>query len=150
MKQGDINLILKWIEMLQKNVFLDGKPLHNDLIPIAKQAGIQNIENVRVLHVDSIFLPELESIIILQKLNGLLSSQVAGLTLGYAILLRKSSSNSVLIHELRHVAQFELFESFHDFIYFYIKEIEKFGYGHGPLEKDAISFTKSINSVYHL
>ncbi len=144
MKQDDIYFILEWVQRLQKKVFLEGKSLSNDLIPIAKKAGIKNIENVKVLRVDNILLPELDSIATLQKLNGLISSQTAGLTLGYAIILKRSSSDTVLIHELRHVAQFELFESVHDFVNFYIKEIEKFGYGHGPLEKDAIDFVKCL------
>ena len=144
MKQDDIDLILEWVQRLQKKVFLEGKSLSNDLIPIAKQAGLENIENVKVLSVDNILLPELDSIATLQKLNGLISSQAAGLTLGYAILLKKSSSTHVLIHELRHVAQFELFNSLRDFVIFYIKEIEKFGYGDGPLEKDAIDFLKCL------
>jgi len=146
MQITDSNLrdILKWINNLAEVVQTKGVPLPEDYLNIAKEAKVNHIDKIKILYVDDITIPKLKSITSMQGIDKLLELGIGGMTLGYSILLNKKVAKATLIHELRHVAQFELFDSLESFIIFYIKEIEKFGYGKGPLEKDAVSFSKSM------
>ena len=142
-----IQQILPSTNSMKANVEKEGASLPKQYNLIAKQAGIKNIEKIKILYVDKIEFANLQNISLLEKYN-LIFENARGLTLGYCIILQKSAPTEVLLHELRHVAQSELFEDLEQFVTVYIKEILKFGYGNGPLEKDAVDFTNKWKKLY--
>lgn len=142
-----IQQILSSISSMKANVEKEGTSLPKQYNLIAKQAGITNIEKIKILYVDKIEFINLKNVSLLEEYN-LNFENTRGLTLGYCIILQKSAPTEVLLHELRHVAQSELFENLEQFVTVYIKEILKFGYGDGPLEKDAIDFTNKWKEMY--
>jgi glutamine phosphoribosylpyrophosphate amidotransferase len=142
-----IQQILPSINSIKDNVEKEGVSLPKQYNLIAKQAGITNIEKIKILYVDKIEFIDLKNMSLLEKYN-LTFENARGLTLGYCVILQKSAPSEVLLHELRHVAQSELFENLEQFVTVYVKEILKFGYGNGPLEKDAINFTNKWKEVY--
>jgi len=143
MKDRDLIDILKWLNNLAEIVQTKGVPLSENYLSIAKEAKINHINKIKILYVDDITIPDFKGIKSIENINTLLEFGIGGMTLGYSIILNKKAAKTTLVHELRHVAQFELFDSLESFLVFYLKEIEKFGYRKGPLEKDAISFSKS-------
>ena len=137
--------IFQWAEAMQKQIFEEGQELqYFDGLPAAL-AGITDIDKIRILKVDKIVLPDFELVNDLKKADILGTSSTLGITLGHAILLDKNATHDVLIHEFRHVAQYELFGDLKSYLTFYLRELIKFGYGNGPLENDAISFRKRIS-----
>lgn len=137
--------ILQWAEAMQKQIFQEGEPISYRDRLIASIAGIGDEEKVRILKVDKIVLPDIELVNDLKKANILGTSKTLGMALGYAILLDNSATHDALIHEFRHVAQYELFGDLKSYLTFYLRELIKFGYGDGPLENDAINFTKRFS-----
>ena len=142
-----IPYILSSVNLMTQQVKKEGKPLPKQFNMIAKEAGIANIDKIKILYVDKIELPNFQNISLLEEYD-LDFGNTRGLTLGYNIILKNSAPTEVLIHELRHAAQFELFEDFEQFVTVYVKEILKFGYGNGPLEKDAVDFTNKWKDIY--
>lgn len=139
--------ILSSINLIKVQIEKEGISLPKQYNMIAKEAGITAIDKIKILYVDKIELLNFKNISLLEEYNFNFEN-TRGLTLGYNIILRNSAPTEVLIHELRHTAQFELFEDFEQFVTIYIKEILKFGYGNGPLEKDAVDFTNKWKDIY--
>jgi hypothetical protein len=71
--------------------------------------------------------------------TGLLGPGMIGLTLGYAVLIRRGheASPRLLSHEFRHVYQYEAAGSIAAFLPGYLQQIVAFGYVNAPLEADA-------------
>jgi len=116
-----------------------GRPLTADETNIASSVGVRFPERVRVLNVDSIPLPEHESLRSLMIKHGLGSNQTVGRTMGYGIYLKRRSSTNVRLmrHELTHVAQYERFGGIERFLMEYMNQIFRFGYARAPLEMEA-------------
>ena len=134
--------IIKWAEAIQKQILEEGEEIpYFDGLPAAF-AGIENIDKIRILKVDKIVLPDIELVNDLKKSNIFATSSTLGIALGHAILLDKNATRDVMIHEFRHIAQYELFGDLKSYLTFYLRELITFGYGDGPLENDAINFTK--------
>ena len=142
-----IPYVLFSVNLIKEQIEKEGISLPKQYNMIAKEAGITAIDKIKILYVDKIELPNFKNISLLEEYNFNFEN-TRGLTLGYNIILRNSAPTEVLIHELRHAAQFELFEDFEQFVTIYIKEILKFGYGNGPLEKDAVDFTNKWKDIY--
>jgi len=104
--KDDLEKIMAWVTALQSKAIDEGKPLSQRAVSFAKKAGVEGIEKVRVLSVDSIDLSEIMRLKMVADLN-LMIGQTAGITLGYTVVMDKRASEKVLFHELRHVAQFE-------------------------------------------
>lgn len=136
--------IYQWAELLQNKILHEGKSISDENIYMAKVAGIDKIERVRILKVDKINLPDIQLINDLKRANKLDAFATAGMAIGYGILLDKRAENKVLIHEFRHVAQYELFGDLKQFSLVYLRELIKFGYGHGPFEIDAKMYSQLI------
>lgn len=137
--------IFQWAENMQKHILEEGEEIpYFDGLPAAF-AGVENIAKIRILKVDKIVLPDIDLVKHLKKANILNSFETAGIALGHSILLDKNATRDVMIHEFRHVAQYELFGDLKSYLTFYLRELITFGYGEGPLENDAINFTKRFS-----
>jgi hypothetical protein len=134
-----IPYILSSVNLLKQQVENDGISLPKQYNMIAKEAGITAIDKIKIFYIDKIKFPNLQNINLLKDNNSYFEN-CRGLALGYSVFLQNSAPVEVLLHELRHVAQFELFEDLDQFVTIYSKEILKFGYGNGPLEKDAVGW----------
>lgn len=145
----ELSEILNYCKELKQRTRNEGIPLSEKFKNIALEAGVKNVDSIHILEIDNIPVPMVKGIQRLIDINQLNDKSIKGLALGYDIILEKNYSTIFLAHELRHVAQFELFNSFEDFITIYLKEIEKFGYGKGPLERDAKTFVlENLIKVY--
>ena len=84
-------------------------------------------------------MPAHEQLRSLMIKHGLGSANTVGRTMGYGVYLRRtaSQSESLLRHELTHVAQYERYGGIEPFIQEYLSQILKFGYADAPLEKEA-------------
>ena len=142
-----IPYILSSVNLMKQQVEKDGISLPKQYNMIAKEAGITAIDKIKILYVDKIEFSNLQNINLLKEYNSHFENS-RGLALGYCVFLQNSAPTEVLLHELRHVAQFELFEDLDQSVTIYSKEILKFGYGNGPLEKDAVDFANKWKDIY--
>lgn len=142
--------IMPYVHMTKEKIEQEGMKLPKKYEKIAQLAGVKNIDKIKVLYSDTIEF-SFEEIFAQYMPNVALSiGQINGLTLGYHILINKHASKWTLVHELRHVAQYELFEDIDQFIQIYIKEFIEYGYKSAPFEKDAIDFVNDIKMNTHL
>lgn len=127
-----------WTELHERRVFQNGRSLDQTELALAKSAGVKLPENIRLYVVDVVPVPK----------DGLLGQFAAnagwslgdwqGLTVNYGVYVRKDRVGTTTVpHEFRHVAQYECFGSVKNFAFFYLRELLFFGYGNGPLERDA-------------
>lgn len=113
----------------------------------ARQAGVISPENVRILAVPEISLPDEHDLRDAAIRFGLITPGTAGLTLGRAIIVRQDCSNDekLIAHELCHVAQYEQAGSILAFLERYLTEFSIYGYIEAPLEKEARAFVERCN-----
>jgi hypothetical protein len=115
-------------------------PLNSEGIDVAMKVGVKHPEKVRVLEVSSLPLPE--NLILREAAisTGLIGPDMVGLTLGHSIYICSGHMTKCLLsHELRHVHQYEVFESIEGFLTEYLSQIVTYGYTDSPLEVDARS-----------
>jgi hypothetical protein len=113
---------------------------------IARQAGVQRPEGVRILAVPEIPFPEQMDLRAAAQVVGLSTRGIAGLTVGHGIFVRQDLANDakLVAHELRHVAQYERHGSILAFLQRYLFEVNEFRYPETPMEQDAVAFVEYI------
>lgn len=130
-----------WAENESAQIIRLGQPLNEAQIAIARKVGVAQPNKIRIMEVDSLPFPEDSELRHLAQTNGLLSPNMAGLTLGYGIYIRQGqSSNRLLSHEFRHVYQYEQTGSLSAFIPIYLHQLYSVGYADAPFEIDARNF----------
>lgn len=130
---------IAWAERCAEDALLVGSALNQAQSAIAVGVGVRQPERVRVRFVDSMPFPEDVDLRRAAMATGLLGAGGLGLTLGYAVFLRKGRENDtrLLRHELRHVQQCEQCGSLAAFLTEYLDQILRCGYDRAPLEEDA-------------
>ena len=129
---------IKWAEQHSQLIQEQGIALSEDQIRIAKQVDVSRPEQVRLLEVETIPLPNDEKLKEASNQIGFLQESMQGLTLGHSIYIVKGTySNKLLSHELRHVYHYEVFGSIPAFLVEYLKQIVLVGYENSVLEQDA-------------
>jgi hypothetical protein len=128
-----------WARRREAAILRDGLPLSEDQLALARAMGVAAAERVRVQPVNVIPVPLPQFLRHTAELLGWLSPHIAGMTLGYGIVLRRNvcRDRCLLAHELTHVAQFERLGRFRGFLREYVRECVWPGYPHGPLEAEA-------------
>lgn len=127
-----------WAEAQSAQIIRLGQPLSNAQIAIARSVGVAQPNKIRIMQVDSLPFPENSELRLLAQTNGLLSPNMAGMTLGYGIYIRQGQSSiRLLSHEFRHVYQYEQAGSLAAFITVYLHQLISVGYTDAPLEVDA-------------
>jgi len=109
------------------------------LLKHAQRLDIKNPGKIKILAVPEIIAPTDQ---LLRKAciqTNFLFPNMAGLTLGYGIYVVASylKDQSLLVHELVHVSQYEALGGINNFLKRYIPELVKFGYDNAPLEIEA-------------
>jgi hypothetical protein len=113
---------------------------------IARRAGVVRPEDVRILAVPAIPLPEEVDLRQAAQAFGLITPRTGGLTIGHGILVRQDCLNDakLIAHELMHVAQYERLGSILAFLQRYLWECNEVGYPAAPMEQEAIAFAESV------
>jgi hypothetical protein len=134
-----------WARTQARRILTQGVGLNERGIEIARRAGVQHPEQVRLLFVAAIPLPEEADLRQAAQNFGLITEETAGLTLGHGIfaLERCRNDQKLVAHELKHVAQSESCGGFDGFLQKYLSEVNEYGYPEAPMEQEAIAFAES-------
>jgi hypothetical protein len=133
-----VPLAVAWAEQVAASADASGQMLNEQQVQVARQVGVRHPECVRVVVASDLPFPEHPLLTQAAMQTGLLGSHMAGLTLGYAVFIRKGHLDTRLLsHELRHVSQYEEAGSIRNFLPAYLAQIVEVGYDNAPLEIDA-------------
>jgi hypothetical protein len=129
---------IAWAESQAAVVSETGQTLNGARLGIARRVGVARPELIRVAIVDALPMPQDATLHAAAVQTGLLGPHMAGLTLGYSVLVcRGQDTSRLLSHEFRHVYQYEQAGSIAAFLPTYLQQIVQFGYANAPLEVDA-------------
>lgn len=132
---------IAWAEIVASDVATRGITLNRSAFDDAKAVGVRLPENIRVLTVDELPLPEDPELRAAALETGLLGPGMIGLTLGYSILIcRGHMTRSVRSHECRHVAQYENAGGIASFLPVYLASIVEVGYWDSSFEQEARAY----------
>jgi hypothetical protein len=132
-------LAVAWAQHLAANAATEGTRLTAPLEEIARRAGVRAPEKIRIVVRDEIPLPD-DPVLKGAALSvGLSQGDAAGMTLGYAVFLRRGYESDVRVisHEFRHVAQYEASGGIAGFLAVHLADLVAFGYEDSPFEVDA-------------
>ena len=136
-----IPLACRWAELKEKEILERGVSLSDDLFVAAKNLGVNCPENVRVLVVNKIPMPD--DLILREACNqtSLISNKTIGLTLRYGIYVRQDCAvdTNLYLHELVHVSQYERLGGIEKFLQQYLQEVLTVGYSESSMEQEAIN-----------
>ncbi|MGE5385951.1 MAG: hypothetical protein ACM3SV_08685 [Betaproteobacteria bacterium] len=139
-----IEKAVSWAEAESSRILSEGQPLDARMIALAESVGVANAENIRILEVPHLPMPDDEELQQASFATGLLGGRTDGLSLGYGIVLRQGHGTTRLLsHEFRHVHQFEQAGSMAAFLGEYIPQIIQCGYAGAALERDACAHERS-------
>ena len=100
--------------------------------------GVSHPELIRIWNVPEIPAPADPELRHFAREQSLIGPGTCGLTLGYGIFLLKGYADApLLLHEFRHVQQYEVAGSIAAFLPVYLQQIADFGYDNAPYEVDA-------------
>jgi hypothetical protein len=129
---------IAWAEREAGRVALTGTCLGDSTQELARAVGVVCPELIRIELVDRVPSPDDPLLRAAVAQTGMLAHDTRGLTLGYAIFIRRNEESlRLLSHEFRHVYQYEQAGSIAAFLPVYIGQILRFGYRDAPLEVDA-------------
>ena len=129
---------ITWAEVIAADVASRGAALDVSCLSDARTLGVQRADSIRVLMVDRLPLPSDSELQAAALQTGLLGPEMAGLTLGYSILIcHGQMCRRLLSHECRHVFQYEQAGSIASFLPLYLESIVQVGYWDCPFEQDA-------------
>ena len=131
-------LAVRWADSEAARVLASGAALDETGRSIAASVGVSHPERVRFELVDAIPAPAHPMLQAAIRETGMLGPETRGLTLGYAIFIRRDAQGDRLLsHELRHVHQYERAGSIAAFLPVYLSQVLELGYANAPLEIDA-------------
>ena len=130
---------IAWAQGLAAKADATGAALSPALLAVARHAGVRAPQKIRIVVTDEIPLPDDPTLKGAAVSVGLSQSDAAGMTLGYAVFLRRGYENDVRVmsHEFRHVAQYEACGGIAGFLAVHLADLVAFGYEDSPFEVDA-------------
>jgi hypothetical protein len=130
---------IAWAETQSENALRSGRSLDETFLSIAKGVGVAHPEQIRILDVARLPMPDDPHLKQAAVATGLLGPGMVGLTLGYAVLVCPGYGRDVrlLSHEFRHVYQYEQAGSIAAFLPVYLQQIVTVGYQNAAYERDA-------------
>ena len=128
-----------WVRAREAAIVREGEPLTVNQLALARALNVAEPARVRVMAVRQVPMPLPRTVRRAAQRLGWLSPHIAGMTLGYGIVLRHDvwGDQRLLAHELAHVAQYERLGRFYGFLRQYMRECIWPGYPHGALEIEA-------------
>ena len=102
-------LAYEWAKAQEAYVLQHGVPLTANQVSDARQAGVSAPNQVRVLVVDRIPLPDDKGLADAARSAQIITEASRGVAIGYAIIIRADCwrNGELLLHQLVHVAQCE-------------------------------------------
>lgn len=140
----DLEIVLPkataWAKEQQAHILVEGVPLSQKQLIIARDVEVSQPDNIRIKIVDQIPSPKDPELAAVALQTGLITPETIGLTLFYGIFICHSGYEnlSIMAHEFRHTQQYEQRGSIKAFLDEYLKQIDAVGYPEAPLEQDAI------------
>lgn len=129
---------VEWVQAQADRVSLNGEPLNELGLNIAREVGVDQPEKIRIEFVKDFPLPNAQPLRDVVVHTGLLGPGMAGVTFGHSVLIRQGHGDIRLFsHEFRHVQQYERYGSIAAFLSDYLRQIAEVGYEKAPLEQDA-------------
>jgi len=129
---------IEWANARSQEILTGGEPLSETGLELARAVGVSQPEKIRVSIVQSLPLPEDQTLRAVALETGLLGEGMVGLTLGYGIYVCTGHiDNRLVSHECRHVFQYEEAGSIEGFLPIYLEQIAIYGYDNAPYEIDA-------------
>jgi hypothetical protein len=139
--------ITVWAELEARHVLEKGHKPNVQEMELARRAGIQCPEEVLLLIVPSLPVPEENDLKRALQRFCLVTPETKGLTIGYNVfLLRDAVSPMLLAHQFLKIAQYESCEGIPAFLKQYISEIRLYGYSHAPMEQEALRFASEFST----
>jgi hypothetical protein len=131
--------VIQWAQVQAGQALRAGVPLSAEQVALARRVGVASPERIRVVLVEEIPLPDEPALKAASAQVGLSQSSAAGLTLGYAVIVRRGFERDarLLSHEFRHVAQYEAQGGIERFLEQHLRHLVRFGYEDSPFERDA-------------
>ncbi|YCM46618.1 hypothetical protein V2O64_11365 [Verrucomicrobiaceae bacterium 227] len=128
-----------WVLWQELKVRSKGSPLTRDIQNWAENAGVQNVEKIRMTYAKVIPLPAPMFVRKHLGKRGFPSTDIAGLALRYGIYLEEGTplNGSVIRHELIHTRQYQRVGSVLGFLWLYLYQCLTTGYYDCALEKEA-------------
>jgi uncharacterized protein DUF4157 len=132
-------LAADWAERFAAESLAAGRPLTPAQRELARRVGVRDPSRVRIRLVEELPAPSEPRLVAAAGRIGLVPQAASGMTLGYAVILRRDSEadTRLLSHELRHVAQYESSGGIRPFLAEHIGHLLQFGYEASPFEQDA-------------
>lgn len=139
-------LAVEWAKSQEAMILQNGQPLSTQLVSDAIKLGVKHPENVRILKVSTIPIPEHPILRAACNETQLISPNTGGLTLRYGIFMRSDCARDrkLCVHELAHVVQYEKLGGISQFLKQYLFEVATIGYPQAPMEQEAIQ-SENIN-----
>jgi hypothetical protein len=137
---------VQWVSEMEEAILEHGQRLPPEYKKDAAAIGIRKIDDVRVIVLETIPLPNDPGLKQLAIQTRLITDTTIGMTFGHGIILKKDRYDRRLIaHELTHVMQYERFGGIEAFLREYVKEVAfSPGYPYGPLEREAAQMADRI------
>ena len=128
-----------WIYWHENHILSKGDPLPSQLLLWAKQQGIKNPKEIRLIRAHLIPLPAPMFVRRLLHQHGFPSLNLAGLSLRHGIYLAPHlpDENAILKHELIHTRQYQQAGSLFSFLRRYLYQCLTEGYYHCQMEREA-------------
>lgn len=135
-----------WAAAQEKRILATGEALSDTMLNNARLVGVTAPERVRLLFVPEIPIPDDQVLRAAVEETQFLSPLTRGLTLCYGIFIRSDcrADETMVVHELGHVAQYERLGGFEPFLRRYIFECLTLGYPEAPMEQAVIALTAQI------
>ena len=131
-------LVVAWGLWQRARVMRRGTPLSARQRAIAVAVGVAQPERIRLQLVKRVPIPGGAWSNGVARRIGIAGSDVDGLTLDHAILIRRAAAgDDLLAHECRHVQQCEAAGSLRAFLAAYLRQVAQHGYRQAPFEIDA-------------
>ena len=140
-------LACEWAAEQEQRILATGEALSDMMLANARLVGVTAPEQVRLLYVSEIPVPDDPVLRAAVLETQFLSPLTRGLTLRYGIFIRSDcrSDQTMIIHELGHTAQYERLGGFEPFLRRYIFECLTIGYPEAQLEQEVIAFTARVS-----
>jgi hypothetical protein len=133
-----------WMREQEDTALREGVALSVREQAVAREAGVREIERVRLVPVAAMPAPDDAVLQEAMRATGFWLHGAAGLTLGHAIFVLQDGASTwrdqdLIAHELVHVAQVEKL-GLEGFLHEYLSQCLSVGYDFAPLELEARAF----------
>lgn len=137
-------LIIRWVRAEERFILREGRPLDEPAISDARRMGVATPEKIRLMPFEGIPARHGRIIYRIGKRVGWFP-EIAGITLGHGIYLRKTrmADRKLIAHECVHVGQYERMGTA-GFLCAYLTECLLLGYCESPLEREACERAEEI------